>query len=86
MQICSLFHGVRHLGQWVEGWYLQRRAEQRYRDTQRRKGSQKSERNVFTIAKQVFKSRAVRRPGISSWALGCENHHCGPLHYEVSSA
>lgn len=39
----------------------------------------KSERNVFTIAKQVFKNRAVRCLGISSWALGFENHivaHC----------
>lgn len=34
---------------------------------------------MFTIAKQVFKNRAVRCPGISSWALGFENHivaHC----------
>lgn len=75
MQICSLWH----LGQWVEGWYLQRRAEKRYRDTRRRTRESKSERNVFTIAKQVFKDRAVRCPGISSWALGFENHivtHC----------
>lgn len=56
MQICSLFHGVWHLGQWVEGWYLQRRAEQRYRDTQRRKGSQSQKEMCLPLPNRSLKT------------------------------